>query len=204
MTLEKATAEDDLAFIRKLIAPDSEGRAQRDFGKAYAMWGLAFSLPLLPEWARSAGLIALPTSYWPIAAVAITLLITVAMIAGARGAKPAVGMQARAKNAVFGGVGFANLAVLIGLILVSYRLRDGRIMMLHAVVVFAFQGAAWYAVWALRKRPMALIVSLGWIAFAILLGALIPGHLFILAAAIGLFVLMVIPGVILARTPVDA
>ena len=201
MSVDKTTAQDDLAFIRRLMSPDDDGAAQREFGKHYAIWGLFFALPLLPEWARTAGLIALPDLYWPIAAAVVTVAVIIVTVTMSRRAKPTVGVQARASHAVFGGVGWANVAVLIGLVFAATRLEDGRIMMIHAVVVFAFQGAAWYAIWALRKRAFAGIVAGGWFVCAVALGATMPTHWFVLLAALGLLGLMVLPGIVMMRTP---
>ena len=77
-------------------------------------------------------------------------------------------------------------------------------MMLHGVVVFAFQGAAWYAVWALRKRAWTGLVAAGWFVFAAALGATLPSHWFVLLASAGLFLLMVVPGWVMVRTAARA
>jgi hypothetical protein len=200
MATDKTTAQDDLAFLRKLMSPDDDGASQRAFGQMYALWGLAFSVPLFLEWARLVGLVALPTWYWPAAAAVMTVVITIASIVSARTSKPVVGVQNRAGTAVFAGVGLANIAVLLALALVANNLKDGRILMLHAVVVFAFQGAAWYTVWAMRKHAWTGLVAAGWFVFAAGLGATIPGPNFVLAASVGLFLLMVAPGWIMVRT----
>lgn len=200
MALDKTKAEADLAFLRTLVSADGDGADQRTFGAMYAVWGLAFAVPLLVQWFGMIGVLSLPPWYWAAAATAMSLLLIVLTIFVTLRGKPAVGVQARAWRAVFAGVGWANVAVLLGLVLVANNLKDGRILMIHAVIVFAFQGAAWYAVWALRKRAWTGLVAGGWFVFAAGLGATIPGPGFVLLAAVGLFLLMTVPGVVLIRT----
>lgn len=200
MTAEKTTAQEDLAFLRQLLSPDQDVIHWRFFGKMYAIWGTAFAVPLFMEWLRILGLAPLPGYFWLAASTVVTVgLITVSIILGVR-SRPAVGMQARAGNAVFGGVGLANLAVLVGLIFGTVAIGDGRIMMLHAVVVFAFQGAAWYVVWALRRRPWAGVVAGAWFVARAVMGAAIANPpLFVFLSAVFLVLLMVVPGLVLAR-----
>jgi hypothetical protein len=200
MTADKSTAQEDLAFLRQILSPDQDAAQTRYFGQMYALWGTAFAVPLFMEWLRIIGLAPLPDYFWVLASVVVTVgIIVVSIVTGVR-ARPALGMQARAANAVFAGIGWANLAVLAGLIFVAYALRDGRVMMAHAVVVFAFQGAAWYAVWALRKRPFAGLVAAGWYGSAAIAGAAVARpDVFVLLCAIFLVLLMVFPGVVMAR-----
>ena len=57
MTTEKNTAEADLAFLRGLVSSDNDAGWRQAFGRAYALWGFAFLVPLLIEWTRLIGLI---------------------------------------------------------------------------------------------------------------------------------------------------
>jgi hypothetical protein len=201
MTIDRTTAQEDLAFLRRLIPAEVDAETQRRFGRIYAVWGGAFAAPLFVQWLAMIGLIGLPDWYWTAASVAITLVLVVFTILVGRRDGPALGVQARAWRSVFAGVGWANVAVLVALVLVANSLKDGRVMMIHGVVVFAFQGAAWYLVWALRKVVWTGVVAGGWYLFAVGLGATLPGPSFVLLAAMGLFLLMVVPGVIMMRTP---
>jgi hypothetical protein len=167
----------------------------------YALWGAAFAVPLFIQWLGMIGVLALPSWYWTAAGSLVTVLLLVATVALARRGGPPLGVQARAWRSVFAGVGWANVAVLLALIFVANTLKDGRVMMIHGVVVFAFQGAAWYVVWALRKVAWTGVVAAGWYLFAAALGATIPGAGFVLIASLGLTLLMVVPGVVMARTP---
>jgi hypothetical protein len=201
MTADKTTAHEDLAFLRQILSPDQDAAQTRYFGQLYALWGMAFAVPLFMEWLRIIGLAPLPDYFWLASSMAVTIGIIIVTIVASRRARPALGMQARAANAVFAGVGFANIAVLVGLIFVAVIIRDGRVMMIHALVVFAFQGAAWYALWALRKRPFAGLVAGGWYLSAGVAGAAVARpDLFVLFCAVILVLLMVLPGLVMARS----
>jgi len=195
------SAEQDLAFLRRLVDSDDGAGWRRAFGRSYAMWGTAFAVPLLFEWARWEGLIELPKNFWVWAAVVITVCLMVITLWNSKRWRPVTGAQSKALLAIFAGVGWANVAVLVALILVAYGLKDGRIMMLHAVVVFAFQGAAWYAVWVLRKRLWTAAVAAGWYVSAVVLGLTLATPMFILTCALSLLLLMVAPGLVMMREP---
>jgi hypothetical protein len=201
MAADKTTAEDDLAFIRRLTSPDQGPAWRRSFGRMYALWGLAFAIPLFAEWARWMGWIILPRDFWLWAAAIVTVLLTVASIYYSRKDGPTVGVQSRALNAVFGGAGLANIVMLAALVAVSVQLTDGRIMMLHASIVFAFQGAAWFVVWALRKQFWTGVIAAGWFVTAVALGFTLATPYFILIAALGLVFLMAVPGLAMMRGP---
>jgi hypothetical protein len=195
------TAEQDLAFLRQLVEADDGAAWRRAFGRTYAMWGAGFAIPLLFEWARWEGFIELPENFWLWAAAVVTGGLTVISVWGAKRWGPVTGAQSKAALAIFAGVGWANVAMLVALILVANALKDGRIMMLHAVVVFAFQGAAWYAVWVLRKRLWTGLVAAGWFAGAVLTGLTLGTPTFILMCALAMLLLMVAPGVAMMREP---
>jgi hypothetical protein len=199
MSATPESAEQDLAFLRRLMGADDNAAWRQGFGTIYALWGGAFSIALLPEWARMAGFIELPASYWLWAAAIITVALGFGTFWLARRAPPTVGVQSKALNALFGGVGWANIVVLVALVMASTTLKDGRIMMLHAIVVFAFQGAAWFAIWALRKRLWIGLVAGGWYVAAILAGLTLATPNFILVCALALAFLMLLPGLAMAR-----
>jgi hypothetical protein len=75
--------------------------------------------------------------------------------------------------------------------------------MSHAVVVFAFQGAAWYALWAIRKRPWTGLVAGGWYLAAAALGLTVGTPHFVLLCAVGLLLLMVAPGWAMMRSAAE-
>ncbi|MFC3079600.1 hypothetical protein ACFODL_15985 [Phenylobacterium terrae] len=202
MTAERSTAEDDLAFVRRLTALDQGPAWRRAFGRMYALWGFAFGVPLLFEWARWAGYLELPRDFWLWCALAVTLLMTGLGVYFARRDGPVVGVQPRALNAVFAGAGLANVVMLATLLATAFHIGDFRILMLHASIVFAFQGAAWYVVWALRKQLWAGLLAAGWSVTAIALGVTLATPNFLLIAALGLLLLMGAPGVLMWRAPV--
>jgi len=200
VTPDKATAQEDVAFLKSILSPDPTGAWQRTFGKVYALWGGGFAIPLLFECARAVGFITLPSLFWPFAALVVTLILLPLTYFWTKGTGPAVGSAAKSANAIFGGVGWANLAVLIGLIFASKLFEDNRIMMIHAAVVFAFQGAAWYAVWALRRVGWIGLVSAGWYIAAIASAATMNQiSVFIPVVTAAMLLLMVAPGLYMIR-----
>ena len=199
MSVAHPDPEEELAFIRSLTSPEASAAWRRGFGFIYALWGAAFGLPLLLEWGRWAGYLTLPQNFWLYASVTATVLVIGVSVWAARRGEPAVGLQSRALTATFSGIGWAYVAVLGALIAVSVKLQDGRIMMLHGMVVFAFQGAAWYAVWALQKRLWIGLVAAGWYVAALALGVTFGTQDFILIAAVGLLLLMTLPGWLMMR-----
>lgn len=200
MTITPESAGDDLAFLRRLMSSDDNAAWRRGFGTIYGLWGIVFGLALLPEWARWSGYVDLPENYWLWTAAIVTVVLTIGTIWITKRAPPTVGAQGKALNAVFGGVGWANAVVLVALVMASGVLDDGRIMMLHAVVVFAFQGACWFAIWSLRRRLWIGLVSAGWFVSAILAGLTLATPSFILVCALALLLLMALPGLLMART----
>lgn len=200
MSVTPETAEQDVAFLRRLMDTGDSTAWRRSFGLTYGLWGAVFAAALAPEWARMAGYVSLPQTYWLWAAAIATVGLGLGTFVLARRSPPTVGAQAKALNAVFGGVGCANLAVLASLVLAAYALRDGRVMMIHAIVVFAFQGAAWFAIWSLRKRLWIGLVAAGWYAAAVLAGLTMTATVdFVLVCLAALILLMALPGVLMAR-----
>ena len=78
--------------------------------------------------------------------------------------------------------------------------RPPSIWEMYACVVFAFQGAAWLATFALRKRAWHLAVALGWFATAVGLSLLLGTVDYILVAGLALILLMALPGLIMLST----
>lgn len=200
MSVTPETAEQDMALLRRLMGASDNAEWRKGFGLIYGLWGGVFALALAPEWARMAGYVELPANYWLWAAAIASVLLTIGTMWFARRSPPTLGAQAKALNALFGGVGWANVVVLVSLVLAAYALKDGRVMRLHAVVVFAFQGAAWFAIWSLRKRLWIGLVAAGWYAAAILAGLTMATVAnFILVCVLALVFLMALPGVLMAR-----
>ena len=200
MSVTPETAQQDLAVLSRLMGTTDNVEWRKGFGLIYALWGGVFALALAPEWARMAGYVQLPPNYWLWAAAIVTVLLGIGTVWFARRSPPTLGAQAKALNALFGGVGCANAVVLVSLILAANALKDGRVMMIHAVVVFAFQGAAWFAIWSLRRRLWIGLVATGWFAAAILAGLTMATVAnFIMVCLLALVFLMTLPGVLMAR-----
>jgi hypothetical protein len=198
-TPDAVSAREDLAFLRQLMESDTEGRWQVSFGRIYAAWGIGFAVPITLEWLRMIGLVGLPTWFWPVSAALVLIPITAVNVIEGRRNGPVRGAQARAANAIFMGVGLANAAVLAALVAAAWTTGQWWILIIHGVVVFAFQGGAWFGVWVLRKRAWTGFVAAGWLIAAVGLGATLNYiEWFVLIVLLGLVFLMAVPGVMMA------
>ncbi|HEY3812251.1 MAG TPA: hypothetical protein VGL66_03425 [Caulobacteraceae bacterium] len=194
MTHDVANAREDLAFMRSLVEPDGR-RAQAGAGRVFMAAGLIYGAQCLAQWAGFAGLVPAPLvlNLWvglgpTVLCAAVILLMAVIN----RGVKQT--STQRALNAVFTSMGFANLSMVAVFAIVALQRHDWTIWELYACVVFAFQGAAWLASFALSKRMWRLAVALGWFATAVALSLLLGTADYILVAGLGLILFMALPG----------
>jgi len=200
MTDKISTAQDDLAFMRRLAEQGSRGAVAG--GWVFVAGGVLYGVQCLYQWAQLRGVIDPP---WP-----VTLTFLVAITAGFfavlgwviwRDRKsPQTGLMSRAVNAVFSGIGLANLAMVIVFGFNAAQAKDISIWLLYPPVIFALQGAAWYAAAVLRKRAWQGLVAAGWLIAATALG-LVRGSVdaYLLICSLSLFLLMALPGFVLIR-----
>jgi len=104
-------------------------------------------------------------------------------------------------RAVFACIGTSYLCLAAVIASVALREHSLATWLIYPCAVYVLQGAAWLIYFNLSRRPWMLIVALGWFACGIAMGWYVTNPaIFLLFAAIGLSVLMVVPGWLLARS----
>ncbi len=114
------SAQDDLAFMKSLVAGDGGARTGRVFGQCYFWAGVLYGGQTLVQTAQAANLITLsgPVTLVFVIGVSAVFLAVLAYITWAnRGAAPG-GLNSRAIGAVFGATGMANFSLIAA---IGYR-----------------------------------------------------------------------------------
>ena len=196
-----AAALADLAFMRTLVQSGG-GQFQKTFGQGYLAAGLCYGAELLASAAQGLG--ALPTNL-P-ASLLIHVLPTVVFLAlifritwPTRNAKPST--FGRAMRAVFACIGTSYLCLAAAIASVALREHSLATWLIYPCAVYVLQGAAWLIYFNLSRRVSMLLVALGWFACGIAMAWFVTAPaVFLVLAASGLTVLMVVPGWLLARS----
>ncbi|MES1197217.1 MAG: hypothetical protein ABUL55_01205 [Pseudomonadota bacterium] len=201
MNTEMQSARDDLAYMRALVG--DTGRMQQGAGIAFMWAGLLYGFQCIVHWTQAVGLTHLSDTvmfYFVIGITVAFMGVLAWIIWNGRNAAPQ-GVSARALNAAYSGAGIANLVMAFVFGYSSSHDHNFQIWLFHPIVVCMFQGVAWYVAWQIRRRAWLGFVSLGWFAITITLGILRsdPPN-FVLVLGIGLFVLMALPGYVMARS----
>jgi hypothetical protein len=189
----------DLAFMKALI---SEGpRLQASSGYLYMVAGIAYGLQCLIQWVPLAGLAQYPV--W--VHLAVSIVPSVVFL----GAMFQVmwrdrkikhhGVATRAMNAIFSSTGLANLFMVAVFGYNAITQKSITIWLYYPIVVCAFQGAAWYAVYMIRKKGWMAAISVGWFLTTLLLGYFIYSPNYVLVLALALSVLMGGGGFVMLR-----
>lgn len=194
------TVEDDLAFIRGLS--ERSGRGSITGGSIFVAGGLLYGLQCLYHWGQLQGWIDLPDAFELAFIVAITVafLAVMTVVFWRERKTRQTGLASRALNAVFGGIGLANLAMVIVFAVNAARAGDIKVWLFYPAVIFALQGAAWYASAVIRKRAWQGLVAAGWLVSAVALGLSRDSlETYLLVTTLSLFLLMALPGYVLIR-----
>ncbi len=200
MTDPIKTAQDDLAFMRSLV--EHGGRAGTSGGSVFLAAGLLYGLQCLFHWGQMRGWIDAPDlvnllfSAGPTAA----FLVILCVVLWRDRKRTETGSQSRAVQGMFAGIGLANLVMVAVFAVNAARQQDFQIWLFYPAVIFALQGAAWFAVWQVRRRGWLGAVALGWLAASLALGLSIDAlERYILIAALSLLLLMALPGAVMMR-----
>jgi hypothetical protein len=200
MTAKTQSAQDDLAYMRTVV--EQGGRPRMAGALIYMAAGLIYGTETLVHWGQSINLIRLsmPATLTFVAGCsALFVLVMIVLIARDKTKGIGAGSGSRALNAAFGGAGLANIALMVIFGVNAWRQHDMLIWMLYPCVVFALQGAAWYVAFMLRRKGWMLVVSLGCLVTAALMGMVINTPTFNLVAALACFAWLAVPGAIMAR-----
>jgi hypothetical protein len=194
------SAQDDLAFIRALVAP--EDRWQQQFGRIYTAAGACYFVQMLAHisqflgFAPASGLGAQVIGWGP-TVVFVALLVW--LIRRDR-PQPGSGVTSRAVGSVFAAVGTSNIALALSIGSVALRLHSQTIWLIYPCVVMVLQGLAWMVAFMLRRKAWLGVVAVGWFGVGIAMAAFIdnmPG--FVAAASVGVFFFMLLPGLYISR-----
>ena len=201
MTDEKMqTLKDDMAFMKALA---QEGSATPLlFGGNMVAAGLIFGLASVGHWMIATGLLAV--SEWGflfnwLGAAAVFGVVSTLLV---RRASKRPGFSAgvnRATGSAWSGVGFAILAMWMGMMAYSYRTGHWEVMNIFPTVIFALYGAAWMVAGDMSGKLWIKLTALGSFAAAVGMGFLSGINEQMLGYAACLFLLAVVPGLILMR-----
>jgi hypothetical protein len=160
MTDDVQDIRDDLAFLRTLVQTGDDNL--RQFGRAYLAAGVCYLAQTLLGLGQASGWI--PSKGAPIGLTigigptAIFLVCLVVILRRGR-TKPAPGAATRAIAAMFSAVGLANLVLITVIGAVAWREKSLTIWLLYPCAVFISQGAAWLAMYSLRRRAWVALVA---------------------------------------------
>jgi hypothetical protein len=187
---------DDLAFLRGLVQTGDDGLKR--FGRVYFAGGACYLAQTLLGMGQAGGWIS--STSVPIGlAIGIgptaIFLIALTFILRRGREKPAPGAAPRAIAAMFNAVGLANLALITVIGVVAWREKSVTIWLLYPCTVFIFQGAAWIAMFVLRRRAWVALVAATYFGCALGMGFGIGDWLVYLSfASAGLLFGMALPG----------
>lgn len=200
------SARDDLAYMRALV--DAPGNFRRSFGEAYFAAGLCYGVQMLLHgaqrfgWVASEGPVALAIGLGP--TVVFIGLLTWIIRRERAGGRPAGGAVARAIAAVGSAVGLANLVLIFVIGVVALSEKSLKIWLLYPCTVMVLQAMVWLVIFVLRRRAWFGVVAGGWFVIAGAMAVAIATwniDVFMVAAALGFFAFMLVPGWLIMRQP---
>ena len=203
MTNDAQSARDDLAFLRGLLGDD--GKPMRGFGEAYFAAGLIYGGQMLLHAAQALGWLGGGGPTGLLIGLGPTLVFApvLAWIIVRNRRDAARGTTSRAVANAFAVVGMANLVLIAVIGAVAWREGSVTTWLIYPCCVFVLQGAAWLFAFMMRRQAWLMAVALGWFASAVAMALTVTATgWFILAAALGLWLCMALPGwIVLRQTP---
>lgn len=200
MSTEMDSARDDLAYMRALV--NDGGRLQKSAGAIFFWAGLLYGGQCLGHFLTATGLVQLPAIGHLLLGFAPTFVFIVVICVLSwkwRKDRPS-GAASRALNAVFQGLGVANLVMIVVFAYGAHIAQSFTIWLYHPVVASAFQGVAWYVAWVIRRQVWLLVVSVGWFGATLACGLLIDQPaLFLAVLSVTLLLCMALPGYVMMR-----
>jgi hypothetical protein len=201
MASDVQSARDDLAYLRGLV--DGTGPMQRTIGECFFWAGLLYGGQCFLHWLQTLevvpdqGLVALAVAFVPTIAFCAVLSV---IIWNDRKTK-VTGVASRALGAVFQGAGLANLVMAFVFAYGANKAESFGLWLYHPIVVSMFQGVAWFVAWVILRKPWLGLVAVGWFVMTVALGVAVYESIgaYLLILAIGLTVLMAIPGWVIWR-----
>lgn len=202
-THDTPTPQDDLAYLKSLVAGDRGAQAGRMFGQVYFWAGILYGLQTLVLWAQGAGLITiaeLPMLIF-IVGVSVVFLALVFWLSWKNRNISQGSINNRAVGAVFGATGLANLVLIAAIGYRAYVDQSLETWLIYPIVVFVLQGAAWLASFMLMRRAWHGFVALGWFATSLAMSVTVGDLNFAVVVGIALILFMALPGYVMMRHP---
>lgn len=201
MASDVQSAREDLAYMRGLVSGTEA--MQATIGEAFFWAGLLYGGQCFLHWLQalgvvtSVGLPALAIAWLP--TILFCAMLTLVIWKDRK--TKVTGVAARALGAVFQGAGLANLVMAFVFAYGSAKAENGGLWLYHPIVVCMFQGVAWFVAWVILRKSWLGLVAAGWFAMTVALGVAVFDSMgaYLLILAIGLTVLMAIPGWVIWR-----
>jgi len=189
--------KDDIAFMKELAKDD--GSVLRASGIGLVVGGTVFGLLLLRSFLIANGWLVWPEVLQPLmpfdaVVLFFVIFIGIALRDGRRSdiRQLTVGATSRALWASWAAVGIGYLVAQIAL---SAAGASG----LAGATIFAFWGGGWFVVWAIYRQARFALVTIACYATAVGAGLLWETPYAQLVLALGFFVLVALPGVLIVR-----
>jgi hypothetical protein len=193
------SARDDLAFMRALVAAGAD--SQKTFGEIYATGGLCYGAQMLLHGGQALGVISTASAVSLAVGLGPTVIFLAALIwILSHQPRQVPSATNKAVGAVFGAVGLANLAMVLIIGSVAWRLQSFTVWLIYPCLVMVLQGMAWLVAFLLRRRSWMGVVALGWLLVGVGMGAAIQTMgAYIVVAGVGMVAFMLIPGLVMIR-----
>lgn len=198
--MDADTARDDLAFLRALVDPDD--RWQRQFGQIYSAAGACYCTQMLLHglqflgFLSAAGLVGLSIGLGP----TVVFLVLLVWFSIRNRQFPSGGATQKAVGSVFGAVGLANLVLVVAIGSIAWRWHSLQTWLIYPCVVMVLQGMAWLVAYMMRRRGWHAAVALGWFVTGVAMAACIDNMAgYVIAAGLGMFACMLLPGLFMLR-----
>lgn len=185
----------DIAFIKSLMEDDLR-LPQRDWAVMIAV-GAVFGSMGIRAWLMSAGLWEAPAIWRPWMLLDAPLLFVIAlMLIFRRFPKGPKGTLSRTISAAWSAVGVGVAAMSLAFGAASWRANSIDVMGLFTPMLFVIYGMAWWIAYRVRLQAPLMWVALGSFATAAVTGLLVGRPELWLAEAAGLFLWVMLPGIV--------
>jgi hypothetical protein len=185
----------DIAFMKALVEDDLR-LPKRDWA-VMILAGAIFGAMGIRAWPMSSGLWEAPAAWrrWMLldAPALFVLMLVLALRCYPKGPK---GTMSRTISAAWSAVGVGVAAMSVAFGAASWRAGTIDVMGLFTPMLFILYGMAWWIAGRVRLQPMLMWVACGSFATAAATGLLIGRPELWLAEAIGLFLWVMIPGIV--------
>ncbi|MBI1406659.1 MAG: hypothetical protein GC145_11095 [Caulobacter sp.] len=194
------SVRDDIAFMRALAEEGSQVPLLG--GGVTAAAGLIFGVAALVHWMIETGMLKVSQKVamanWPVAGVLFGVVCFQIIRRASRqpGARSALN---RAVGSAWSAVGFAIFATFLATLAMVKVTGSTQVLAIIPVIILALYGSAWSVAADLTGKLWLRIVALGSFGGAVVMGLMAASPYQMLAYAVALLLLALVPGLILLR-----